>query len=427
MSYKHTRLASYIGYVVQAVVNNLTPLLFVTFNRDFAVSTEKLASLIALNFCIQIGVDLASSLFVDRIGYRASVLTAHFFACGGFILLSFLPYYIDPFTGILVATVFTAIGGGLLEVVISPIVEALPSQKKASQMAILHSFYCWGQMAVVLLSLLFFASVGIQNWRFLALAWASVPFLNLLLFARVPLCKLPAGAPVSSSQSAEGANKRTKLLTPFFFACIVLMLCAGATELSVSQWSSMFAEKGLGVSKTVGDLLGPCAFAAMMGIGRVLYGLFGERIKIECALAFSGLLGVFAYLLTALAPSPLLSLVGCFLAGLASALLWPGTYSLGASRMKTGGTAMFAFFAMAGDIGASAGPALTGLVSGLVEKGGRIFSFFDGLSRTDAGFRSGFLVGTLFPLILSITAFALWIGVFRRKKKGKNPLKEKSC
>ena len=182
MSYRSTRIASYIGYVVQAVVNNLSPLLFVTFNRDFSVSTEKLAALVALNFCIQIGVDFSATLFVDRIGYRKSVLLAHLFACSGFVLLSFLPYCIDPFTGILIATVCTAIGGGLLEVVISPIVEALPSQKKASQMAILHSFYCWGQMAVVLLSLLFFTTVGIANWRILALAWAAVPFLNLLLF-----------------------------------------------------------------------------------------------------------------------------------------------------------------------------------------------------------------------------------------------------
>jgi MFS family permease len=279
-------------------------------------------------------------------------------------------------------------------------------------------------MAVVLLSLLFFTTVGIQSWRFLALSWAAIPFLNFLLFTRVPLCKLPEA---NSASSEENLSHRPKLLTPFFFACIILMLCAGATELTVSQWSSMFAEKGLGVSKTVGDLLGPCAFAAMMGIGRVLYGLFGERIKIECALTLSGLLGVFAYLLTALAPTPILSLVGCFVAGFASALLWPGTYSLGASRMPTGGTVMFALFAMAGDIGASAGPALTGLVSGFVEKGGRLFGLFSNFSGADAGFRSGFLVGTLFPLVLSLTAFLLWISLFRRKKESKKSAKEKSC
>jgi len=424
MSYMSTRIASYIGYVVQAVVNNLTPLLFVTFNRDFSVSTEKLAALIALNFCIQIAVDFSATLFVDRIGYRKSVLLAHLLACSGFVLLSFLPYCIDPFIGILIATACTAIGGGLLEVVISPIVEALPSKKKASQMAILHSFYCWGQMAVVLLSLLFFTTVGIQRWRILVLTWALVPLLNLFLFARVPLCKLPEEESLSAQGKAPEKH-RHKLLSPFFFACIILMLCAGATELSVAQWSSMFAEKGLGVSKTVGDLLGPCAFAAMMGIGRVLYGLFSERIKIECALALSGALGVFAYLLTALAPSPILSLVGCFIAGLASALLWPGTYSLGAARIKTGGTVMFALFAMAGDIGASAGPALTGNVSGYVEKGGRLFPFFDRLASTDAGFRSGFLMGTLFPLVLTLTALLLIIPAFWRKKERKKTETEK--
>lgn len=417
MSYTSTRIASYIGYVVQAVVNNLAPLLFATFNRDFSISTENLASLIALNFCIQIAVDLASALFVDRIGYRASVLLAHLFVCGGFVLLSVLPYCIDPYFGILIATATTAIGGGLLEVVISPIIEALPSKKKASQMAILHSFYCWGQMAVVLLSLLFFITVGIENWRILALMWAALPFLNLLLFTRVPLCKLPEEVPCAKEDRT--VHQRAKFLTPFFFACIVLMLCAGATELTVSQWSSMFAEKGLRVSKAVGDLLGLCAFAAMMGVGRIFYGLFGERIKIESALALSSVLGVFSYLLTALAPAPILSLIGCIIAGLASSLLWPGTYSLGATRMPTGGTVMFALFAMAGDIGASAGPALAGLVSGFVEKGGRLFNFFDHLSEAEAGFRSGFLICTLFPLILSLTAFALFLRPFQKKKRQK--------
>ena len=425
MSYGATKIAAYLGYVIQAVVNNLTPLLFVTFQEKLGISTAQIAVLIAVNFCVQILSDLSAAFFADRIGYRACVALAHIFVVSGFSLFSFLPYLIEPYTALLVSTVLCAVGGGLLEVMISPIIEALPSKNKARQMALSHSFYCWGQMAVMIVSSLFFVTAGIDRWQFLPLLWALVPLMNLCLFMRVPILTLHEEKQAEAPSCTPNAPRQYKMKSSFFFVCIVLMFCAGATELTVSQWASMFAEKGLHIQKSVGDLLGPCSFAAMMGIGRLLFARLGGKGGLEKWLALSGALGAFAYLLTALSPIPAFSLIGCMLAGLASALLWPGTYSLGSTHMRAGGTAMFAFFAMAGDIGCAAGPAFAGLVSGFVEKGGRLFPFFDSYAPTNAGLRSGFFVGAIFPLALMLFSIYLYIKA-RREKKSSNIQIEKN-
>ena len=409
MSYTNTRIACYIGYVTQAIVNNLSPLLFATFGTQFGISLSAIAALIIVNFCIQIAVDLSSAFFIDRLGYRASMVLAHSLSAAGLSLMSVLPFVLDAYAGLIVCTALSALGGGLLEVAVSPIVEALPTGKKSAAMAILHSFYCWGQAAVVLLATLFFTTVGIDSWRLLPPILAFIPFANAFLFLRVPICTL-------EEANAAAHIERPKLpfyRRPFFYACIVLMLCAGAIELTVSQWSSYFAEIGLAVDKRTGDLLGPFCFALLMGFGRLLYGLFGTRLALEIWLALSGALGIFSYLLIALAQNPVLSLVGCMLAGLAAALLWPGTYSLGSAHLPGAGTKMFALFALAGDIGCSAGPSLAALVSDSVSQSGRIPAFLAGLSADAAGLRLGFLSAAVFPLILLVTALVLCA---RRKK-----------
>ena len=363
---RHTLYASYLGYITQAIINNLPALLFVAFQRDFSLSLERISLLISFNFCTQILVDFLAGKYVDRIGYRPCIVAAHVFCTLGLAALSVLPYALpSPFIGVLIAMTLNAIGGGIIEVLVSPIVESLPGDEKASAMSLLHSFYCWGHMGVVLLSTLYFFFAGSQRWQLLPLLWAVVPALNALLFARVPL-------DVSSVQG-DSMPMAKLLKSRVFWLLFLLMICSGASEQGMSQWSSLFAETGLRVSKTLGDLLGPCAFAALMGLARLFYGVKGSSIDLRAALRYSSLLCISSYLLAAFAPHPLLSLVGCALCGLSVGLMWPGTFSLATQTYPQGGTAMFALLALAGDVGCAGGPAVVGLVSsgagGLLEAG----------------------------------------------------------
>jgi fucose permease len=356
LNYRHTLWASYLGYATQAIVNNLAPLLFVTFQRRFDISLSSLALLITLNFGIQLLTDLAAAHFVDKIGYRRAALLAHLLCALGLILMGTLPFVLsNPYGGIAAAVVINALGGGLIEVIISPIVEALPGERKAASMSLLHSFYCWGYVLVVTLSTAYFALAGIDRWRYLPLLWALIPLGNAFLFARVPMKTLidPSAAPLPPA---------SLLKRNFFLLLFVLMICAGASEQAMSQWASLFAEAGLGVSKTQGDLLGPCAFAILMGLSRVFFGLQRGHIKLEKFLIISGILCIISYLITVWSPFPLLSLLGCALCGLSVGILWPGIFSLSSRVFPQGGTAMFAILALAGDAGCAAGPALVGLV-----------------------------------------------------------------
>ena len=357
-NYNHTIYASFIGYVVQAIVNNFAPLLFLTFQREFGVSLERIALLITFNFGVQLLVDFLAAGFVDRIGYRISVVLAQIFACAGLISLAFLPdLFHDPFWGLLLSVAIYAIGGGLIEVLVSPIVEACPTERKESAMSLLHSFYCWGHAGVILLSTAFFAAFGVENWRVLACLWGSVPFINAFYFSQVPISTL--------TEAGDEISLRELLRQKMFWIMVILMICAGACEQGISQWASAFAEAGLNVSKTVGDLAGPCAFALLMGSSRALYSKFSEKLPLLPFMGFCGVLCLISYLLAALSPLPAMGLLGCALCGLSVGILWPGSFSLAAGALKGGGTAMFAFLALAGDVGCSAGPSLVGFVSGL--------------------------------------------------------------
>lgn len=383
-NYNHTLYACFTGYIIQAIVNNFAPLLFLTFQRTYDISLEKIALLITFNFGVQLLVDFLAAGFVDKIGYRICVVMAQVFSCAGLISLSFLPDFLpDPFAGLLICVMIYAVGGGLLEVLISPIVEACPTDHKEAAMGLLHSFYCWGHAAVILLSTLFFFLFGIHNWRILACLWAVIPFLNTFYFTQVPISPL--------TEEGEGMTVKELICSRMFWFMVVLMVCAGACEQGISQWASAFAEAGLNVSKTVGDLTGPCAFAVLMGIARIVYAKCSEKISIYKYMLACGILCLISYLLASLSPSPLLSLIGCALCGLSVGVMWPGSFSLSARNIPAGGTAMFAFLALAGDLGCSSGPALVGFVSG--QAGGNM--------------KTGILSGILFPIVLILALLYL--------------------
>ena len=355
--YRKTMYACFIGYIVQAIVNNFVPLLFVTLQSEYQIPLSKITLLITLNFMIQLLVDLLSAGFIDRIGYRASIILAHICSVAGIVALTILPELLpDAFIGILISVMIYAVGGGLIEVLISPIVEACPSDNKEKAMSLLHSFYCWGHVGVVLISTVFFAVFGTESWKLLALIWAVIPLCNLILFAKVPIYPL-------NEEGEQGCGMRDLFRMPVFWLLMVMMLCAGASEQAVSQWASTFAEQGLGVSKTVGDLAGPMAFAFLMGVSRLIYGRFGDRLNLDRFMKCSVVLCIASYLVIAFVPIPVFGLIGCAVCGFSVGILWPGTFSIASAEIRNGGTAMFALLALAGDSGCAGGPTLAGFVS----------------------------------------------------------------
>lgn len=376
--YRKTITACFVGYIVQAIVNNFVPLLFLTFQRSYSIPLSQITLLVTFNFGVQLLVDLLSVGFVDKIGYRASMIIAHILSAAGLILLTILPEALpSPFAGILIAVMIYAIGGGLLEVLVSPVVEACPSDNKEKAMSMLHSFYCWGHVGVVLLSTLFFTVFGIHNWKVMAIVWALVPLYNAFMFTKVPMAEL-------MEEGEEGLTLKDLLGMKLFWILLMMMICAGASEQAVSQWASTFAEKGLGISKTAGDLAGPMAFAILMGTSRAFYGKFGDRIKLDRFMIYSSCLCILSYLGIALLPVPQLSLAACAICGLSVGIMWPGSFSKAAAALPKGGTAMFALLALGGDVGCSGGPTVVGMVSSLFE---------DNL-------KMGILAGIIFPALL---------------------------
>jgi len=373
--YNKTIYACFVGYVVQAIINNFAPLLFLTFQSGFGISWSSISALITINFCVQLAVDLAGAKFIDKLGYRASILIAHAASALGLIGLAFLPDLVpDPFWGLVACVSVYAIGGGILEVLISPIVESCPTDNKQGAMSLLHSFYCWGHMAVVILSTVYFALAGIENWRLLALLWAAVPISNGIAFLFVPIA-----SPESTGQ--VGMSVKSLLKSGLFWLVFLMMICSGASEQGISQWASAFAENALQVPKAVGDLAGPLSFAFLMGVSRAIYAKFSGRLPLEKTMLVCGILCALSYLMASLSPSPVLGFVGCALCGLSCGIMWPGTFNIAAGEIK-GGTAMFALLALAGDVGCSAGPTLVGLVS----------------DRFGGDLKPGILAGILFPL-----------------------------
>jgi len=356
LTYRHTFVSCFVGYIVQAIVNNFVPLLFITFQSTYGIPLSRITLLVTFNFVVQILTDLVAAKYVDRIGYRAGMVLAHVFSALGLAALTVLPEIMDPFAGILIAVMVYAIGGGLLEVLVSPVMESCPTANKETAMSLLHSFYCWGHVGVVLISTVFFHFAGIENWKLLALVWALIPVCNGLMFLKTPMASL-------MEEGETGMTFRQLFRDKTFWWLLIMMVCSGASEHSVAEWASAFAEQGLGIPKTVGDLAGPMAFAVCMGIARVIYGKYGEKIPLRKFMTGSALLCVGAYLIISLSPWPALSLAGCALCGLSVGIMWPGSFSTAAASLPKGGTAMFALLALAGDVGCGGGPTLVGLVS----------------------------------------------------------------
>lgn len=354
--YEHTIYASYLGYITQAIINNFAPLLFLTFATDYNLTLDKITFITTLNFAVQLTVDLFATKFVDKIGYRICVVAAHIFSFSGLIAMAFLPDLLsNSYIGLLVAVLLYAIGGGLIEVLISPIVEACPTEKKEAAMSLLHSFYCWGHVAVVICSTLFFQLLGIENWKWLACIWALVPLANTIYFSLVPLY------PIVNEQDKIPLCQM--LRQKAFWILMIVMICAGASEQSMSQWASAFAESGLKVSKTIGDLAGPCAFAILMGTARAIYGKYSDRIPLKKMMIASSVLCVACYLVAALSGNPIIGLIGCAVCGFSVGIFWPGTFSTAAVILPNTGTAMYALMALAGDVGCSAGPSVVGFIA----------------------------------------------------------------
>ena len=387
-SYNHTIFASYGGYITQAVINNFAPLLFLTFMSEFDLTMDKITLITTINFAVQLTIDAIASKVVDRIGYRPCIVAAHIFAVLGLSGLAIFPMIMPPFAGILTAVVMYAIGGGIIEVLISPIVEACPTDAKASAMSLLHSFYCWGHVFLVVVSTAFFAVFGMENWRIMAVIWALVPFANIFYFLLVPIYPIVA-------EGTKQLRLRELLGKRVFWLLLVMMVCAGASEQAMIQWSSAFAEKALGVTKAIGDLAGPCAFAIFMGTARALYGKCAEKIPLKGFMAASTVMCVGCYLLAALSGNAMMSLVGCALCGFAVGIFWPGTFSIAPGVLPGGGTAMYALMALAGDLGCSGGPTLVGMVAN--GAGGEL--------------RVGLIAALVFPILLLVL-----IGMLKDKK-----------
>lgn len=391
--YVHTKVACYLGYVTQAVVNNFAPLLFLIFQQSLGVSLENVTVLITINFSGQLIVDLLSSVLVDRIGYRPCVVAGHLFAASGLIGLAFLPTVLSAFEGLLVGVILYSLGGGLLEVILGPIIEACPTQNKSSEMSLLHSFYCWGAVIVIAASTCFLLGFGRDAWPFLSCIWAILPLANALYFCFVPIATL--------NDMAESMPVKQLLKNKYLWLFALLILTAGASEMIMSQWASTFAESGLGVPKWIGDIAGPCLFAALMGVARIINSRLGKKFPLRMILLCSGLLCLICYLLAGLASVPVLALVGCALCGFSVGALWPGVFSISTETIPRGGTAMFAFLALAGDAGGVCGPSVVGIVA----------------DRFGGSLQTGLLVGCIFPIL-----FIVLMLVFLTRKGHTSPL-----
>ena len=382
--YQKTLIACYLGFITQAIAANFAPLLFLTFHRTYQISLGRIAFISTAFFFTQLLVDLFCAKYVDRIGYRRSVIASEVFSAAGLIGLAFLPSLLpDPYVGILISVIIYAMGSGLIEVLVSPIVEACPFDNKDSVMSLLHSFYCWGSVGVILLSTIFFAIFGIENWRILSCVWALIPLFNTFNFISCPIESL--------TEEGEGFSIRQLFHIPIFWIALILMVCAGASEISMAQWASAYVESALGISKNIGDIIGPCLFAIMMGISRFFYGKYGEKLDLMKFMIGSGALCLVCYLLSALAPLPFLNLVGCAVCGFSVGIMWPGTISIASKKIPLGGTAMFALLAMAGDLGGSVGPGIVGFVT----------------QNANDNLKVGMLAGCVFPTVLVLSVLLL--------------------
>ena len=392
-NYKKTKAACYLGFITQAIAANYAPLLFLKFHTDYNISLGNIALISTFFFFTQLLVDLFCAKYVDRIGYRTCIVASEVCSAAGLVGLAFLPEILpSPFAGIVLSVILYAIGSGLIEVLGSPIVEACPFENKEATMSLLHSFYCWGSVGTILVSTVFFLLFGIDSWKWLAILFALIPTINIYNFATCPIESLV--------EDGEGMGIRKLFSNPLFLIAIMMMVCSGASELDMAQWASAYAESALGFSKAVGDIAGPCMFAVTMGISRVLFGKAGDKMNLNKFMIGSGILCFICYLLASFSNNPLVGLAGCIVCGFSVGIMWPGTISISSKAFPTGGTAMFALLAMAGDLGGSIGPAIVGAVA----------------DRFQGSIHIGMRIGLLFPITLCFMLF-LFMALNQRRQK----------
>ena len=390
-NYTTTKLACYIGYITQAITINFPPLLFLTFRKIWGITDSQLAFLIALVFVVQLAIDYLSAFFLDKLDHKTCLVISHVVAAAGLAGLAFVPDLLPSFAGLLLCAIVYSLGSGLNEVLISPTVERCPRENDSDNLGFLHSFYSWGCVLVILLSTLYFVTIGIEHWRFLSIFWALIPACNIFLFLRAPM---PPLEPEEKRMNVKSLSK-----SPFFWLLFLIMFCAGAAELAVAQWASAFAEAGLQISKTAGDLAGPCLFAILMGASRMLYGKLERFFSLSTIMTVSAVGLTVSYLVATVIPNPIVSLFGLGFCGFFVGIMWPGALSLGASTLIGGGTAMFSLLALSGDLGCTVGPALVGFIS----------------DHTGGDMKFALLCSTVYPIILVIgLAIA---GIVTRKKK----------
>lgn len=383
IDYNKTKTACYLGFVTQAIVANFVPLLFIAFHREFGVPIANLALIPAVFYIVQLVTDLLCAKF-RNIDYRKSIIISEITSAMGLIGLIFMPQlFANPMTGILICICVYAVGSGLIEVLCSPIIEACPFPNKESMMSLLHSFYCWGAVGVILGSTVFFTLFGLNNWRILACIWALVPLYNIINFAKCPIDPIV--------KDTESMSMGQLLGNRMFWLFLILMVAAGASESTMAQWASAFAEASLGVDKAIGDLIGPCGFAFCMGLGRLWYGKKGQNLDLTSYMTGAGILSVITYLTASLSPIPFVSLIACMLSGLAVGIMWPGSISITSARIPKGGTALFALLALGGDAGGTFGPSLVGLCTG----------------TSNGNLQNGILAATIFPVILTLSVLAI--------------------
>lgn len=405
-NYKGTLFACYAALVTQAITNNFTALLFLTFGSTYGLSLTDLAGLIGINFGVQIFVDFVTPFVVNKIGYRAGVTASQALSALGLVGLAFLPDLMpSPYIGLMISVIIYAIGGGMCEVLVSPIVESCPTENKAAHQGLLHSFYCWGHVFMILVSTAFFALFGIENWRVMALIWTVVPIASIVLYSVSPMY---TPDDVGSGSMLSSVGKLAK--TPLFWVMFLFMLLSGASEQGMSQWVSSFAEAGLNVSKTTGDLIGTCMFAVFMGSARAIFSKLSDKGKISTGgfMIFSAALCITCYLTAALSQNAIISLIACALCGFSVGVMWPGSLSIASERITFGGTALFSYLALAGDLGCSAGPYLVGQVA----------------AAAGDDLKVGLLSAAVIPALLLLSLVWFFSSEKKAKKLGKNTVVE---
>ena len=397
VSYKSTVIACYTGYFSQAIVVNLVPIIFIPLRERFGFSYSQLGLLILINFVTQILIDISLSKAADKYGLRIFAVVSHFLCVAGFLLFAFTPYFFagQEFLGYMVSSVVFSAGGGLLEILLNPIIDAIPAKQKDRAMILLHSFYAWGQAAVVIITtlLLFFG----VNLTVIILLWAAIPFVNGFIFSKVP---------IAEKENKENIIKIRQLIkNPIFIIAFIAILFGSASEATMAQWASSFMQKGLGLPKITGDILGICGFAVMLGTGRALYGFYAKKVRLNKILIYSSFAAVICYFVVAVSPFDFLSIAACAVSGLCVSLMWPGTLVIASERLPLAGASMFALLSAGGDIGAAAAPFATG---------NTIDFFISRLGNEQSGLRLGILLSGLFPLAALI--------FFAKLKKRQHPL-----